>query len=240
MRTSRIRRVGNVGAVRISLAALAAFYMWLVRATTRWETHGSEIPSGFWERQEPFLLAVWHGRLFMVAPHWPRRHSIAAVISNHRDGDLFTSSIAWYGAGAVRGSSRRDGGARALRETLRRLRDGTCVAFTPDGPRGPRMRASPGVVTAARLSGAAVVPFAFATARRRILRSWDRFHLPLPLGRGVVVWGTPLHVPRKASDEELAAWRLRIEAALSAVTDAADHLVGQAAVAPAAVAEPAE
>ena len=115
---------------------MTAFYMWALRVTTRWETLGGEAPRSLWDRHEPFVLAVWHGRLLMVAPLWPRQRPIAALISNHRDGELIARSVAWYGLGAVRGSSRGGDGARALRQTVHRLREGTSIVFTPDGPRG--------------------------------------------------------------------------------------------------------
>lgn len=225
------RLLDNAG-VRGTATALAALYMWLVRATTRWEVEGGEIPKAYWDKGEAFVLAVWHGRLLMVAPHWPGDKPIKALISNHRDGELIARTVAWYGFGAVRGSSRRGDGAGALRQVVRELRQGTSVVFTPDGPRGPRMRAGDGVVSAARLSGAAVIPFAFGATRRRLLKSWDRFLLPLPFGRGVIVWGAPIHIARDAADTEAAAARERIEAAISDVTMRADRRTGHAPVPP--------
>ena len=57
----------------------------------------------------------------------------------------------------VRGSSTR-GGARALLGAVRELQAGHSVAFTPDGPRGPRRELKPGVVAAAQRGGAVIVP----------------------------------------------------------------------------------
>ena len=106
----------------------------------------------------------------------------------------------------------------ALREMVKLVRSGGYVGITPDGPRGPRMRASEGVVAAARLTGVPVVPLGISTTRRRLLNSWDRFLLPMPLSRGVFVWGDPividavrktidLGVPRETIDQRLRAWQ---------------------------------
>ena len=214
---------------RRALCWLAAWYIRLVRVTSRWQVVNGEAANRAWDRGEPFILAFWHGRLLMMPYAWRRGVEIGMLISTHRDGELIAGTIRHFGLSAVRGSSRRDGAA-ALRAMLRALRAGTCVGITPDGPRGPRMRASAGVVGIAKLSGAKVVPAAFATSRRALLGTWDRFALALPFSRGVFVWGEPIGVGRH--DDDLQAARA-IETALNAVTAEADRLVGQRPVEPA-------
>jgi lysophospholipid acyltransferase (LPLAT)-like uncharacterized protein len=46
------------------------------------------------------------------------------------------------------------------------------------------------------LSGVPVVPLAARTSRRIQLNTWDRMPVPLPFGRGVVVCGPAISVPR--------------------------------------------
>jgi len=234
MRTPLRKRILDSEAVRGAATVLAALYIRIVWATTRWDYDGAEIPQAFWGRGEPFVLAVWHGRLLMVAPTWPRGQCpVLALISKHRDGELIARTISRLGFEAIRGSSSRGTGANALRQVVRALKEGTSIVFTPDGPRGPRMRASEGIVSTAKLSGAAVVPFAFGASRRRHLRSWDRFLLPLPFGRGALVWGAPIRVPRDAGEAESAAALTQIEAAITAVTGRADRRTGHLPVEPA-------
>ncbi len=95
------------------------------------------------------------------------------------------------------------------------------------------MRASEGVVDLARLSGVPVVPAAYATSRRRVLTSWDRFVVAWPFGRGVFVWGAPVTVAREADATAREAARQAIEDGLNTVTRRADSLVGQGAIEPA-------
>jgi lysophospholipid acyltransferase (LPLAT)-like uncharacterized protein len=92
-------------------------------------------------------------------------------------------------------------------------------------------------VALARLSGSPVIPVAYAASRRHLLRSWDRFHLALPFSRLFIVYGDPIEVPAKLDDAEAERWRLRIEAALNAVTAEADRLAGHAPVEPAPAVE---
>ena len=101
-----------------------------------------------------------------------------------------------------------------------RLQEGGQVGITPDGPRGPPRQAAPGAVQLASMAAAPVIPLAAQTSRRRVLPTWDRMVLPLPFGRGVLVCGPPITVPREGWEACLP----RIEAALTRVTDEADTL----------------
>jgi lysophospholipid acyltransferase (LPLAT)-like uncharacterized protein len=94
------------------------------------------------------------------------------------------------------------------------------------------MRASGGIVAAARLTGAPVIPITYATARRRILASWDRFHLPLPWTRGIYLWGEPIAVPAELDADGVERWRRLIEERMIAQTAEADRRVGCEATEP--------
>ena len=223
-------------AARTAAAWVAASYLWLVKRTTRWEVRNGDIPLAFWTRGDPFILAIWHGRLLVAPFAWDYRHTFYMLISRHRDGELITRAVARFGVRSVRGSSKPGEGAPALRQMVRLARQGGYLGITPDGPRGPRMHASEGVVSAARLTGLPVIPLGVATSRRRLLNSWDRFLVPLPFARGAFVWGDPIRIERSADEATCAAAQQQIEAALNAVTATADRLSGHAPVEPAPLA----
>ena len=229
------KRLLRNDAVRGVLCALGAGYIRLVHATSRWRVEGGHIPAAYWDRGEPFIVAYWHGRILMMPYSWRRDRAMSLLISQHPDGQFIARLVGRFGLGTVAGSTRR-GGTAALRAMLRVLKAGGHVGITPDGPRGPRMRASIGVVDVARLSGAAIVPAAYATSRRRVLSSWDRFVVALPFSRGVFVWGAAVEVPRDADAAACERLRRTLEERLNAATAEADRLVGQTAIEPAPVA----
>jgi len=197
--------------------------------TSRWSVINSHIPQKFWDQDKPFILAFWHGRILMMPYCWDYRHKVNMLISQHRDGQLIAQTIAHLGVETVRGSS-NNGGASALRSMLKSLKNGTSIGITPDGPRGPRLHLSSGVVNMARMSGVPIIPCAYGTSSRKHLRSWDRFCVALPFSKGVIVWGNPIEVPRKSSPEELASLQLTIENSLTDVTNEADRLTGHALI----------
>ncbi|MBD3666551.1 MAG: lysophospholipid acyltransferase family protein, partial [Kangiella sp.] len=149
-----------------------------------------------------------------------------------RDGQIIARTVGHFGIKTVAGSSSK-GGAQALRAMVKALKAGDCVGITPDGPRGPRMRATDGIVNLARLAGVPIIPATFGATRGRVLGSWDRFLVAWPFGRGVIVWGDPITVARDADADALAAARAEVEESLNAITAEADRLTGRVPVEPA-------
>jgi lysophospholipid acyltransferase (LPLAT)-like uncharacterized protein len=160
------------------------------------------------------------------------------LISGHRDGRIIADAVRYFGVDSIAGSSNQ-GGMGALRAMIRHVKDGDCVGITPDGPNGPAMRATTGIVIAAKISRAPIIPITYATRWRWVLGTWDRFHLPLPWSRGVFLWGEPIVVPPDLDDAEIENWRWRIEERMIAQTAEADRRVGRKAIAPGTLARDA-
>jgi lysophospholipid acyltransferase (LPLAT)-like uncharacterized protein len=217
---------------RIACWAMAQ-YIRLVHCTSRWSVRGAEAPKGLWAAGKPFILAFWHGRLLMMPYCWKRGVPINMLISRHLDGQLIARTVMHFGIATVAGSSSK-GGSAALRAIVRALRAGECAGFTPDGPRGPRMRASAGLINAARLAQVPILPCSYAVTPRRVLASWDRFVLAFPFGRGVFLWGEPIAVAADGDAAALERTRLTLEERLNALTREADLLCGTVPVEPSA------
>lgn len=232
------KRILHMPPIRAILCWLGAAYIRLVYATSRWETRNAEAVNTLWDADSPFILAFWHGRLFMMPTVWRRGVPIRMLISRHRDGELIARTVRHFGIDTIRGSTSRGGGG-ALREVVRTLKSGKWVGFTPDGPRGPRMQVSDGIISVARLAGVPIIPSACAVSHRKVLPSWDRFAIPFPFSRGIHIWGEPLSVPRDADEETLEASRRSLERSLNEITAAADRYCGVDVITPAPIAAPA-
>ncbi|NNG17151.1 MAG: lysophospholipid acyltransferase family protein [Gemmatimonadales bacterium] len=160
--------------------------------TWRVETVHEERWRPLYEARQPHLFMCWHECLLPLL--WRhRRQSIVIVVSEARDGQYLADFAGRLGYRLVRGSSSR-GATRALLGAVRELKAGRVVAFTPDGPRGPRRELKPGVVAAAQRGGGTIVPLHASTDRAWRLRSWDRFVVPKPFARVRVTYGVPFTV----------------------------------------------
>ncbi len=218
--------------VQIIICWIASFYIQVVFFTGRWSDIRREIPEKFWQEGKPFILALWHGRLLMQTKCWPHSHKFYMLISDHRDGRIIARTIGHLGLDSIAGSSSK-GGAAALRQMVKALKRGEYVGITPDGPRGPRMRATTGAINLAKLSGCPILPVSCSSSGRKIVNSWDRFNIPLPFTKGVFVWGQPITVDRKASPEDLETARLALESSLTVLAGEADAFCGESPIAPA-------
>ena len=152
---------------------------------------------------------------------------------------MIAKTVQPFNVDTITGSTGK-GGASALRGLAQTLKNGGVVGITPDGPRGPRMRASGGIVALARISGIPIYTISYSAKRGRVLGSWDRFLLPLPFTRGVFTWSGPIDVPKDADKAMLESKRLEVEEALNATGRQCDELMGRPATEPAPLPELAD
>ena len=90
------------------------------------------------------------------------------------------------------------------------------------------MSASIGIVNVARLARVPILPLTYATSRRRVLATWDRFHLALPFGRGVYLWGEPIEIAADLDEAGLEQARRLVEERMIEMVQEADRRVGHA------------
>ena len=181
--------------IRIHPKVGAVLGPWLVRLlglTWRIRPEGSEHWRAARGSGRPLVMMCWHESLLPLV--WRHRgEGITLVVSEARDGGYLADLGTALGYRLVRGSSTR-GGARALLGAVRELEEGHTVAFTPDGPRGPRREVKPGVAAAAQRAGALVVALHAVPSRAWRFRSWDRFSLPKPFARIAVRYAPAFEV----------------------------------------------
>jgi lysophospholipid acyltransferase (LPLAT)-like uncharacterized protein len=241
-----LKRISSWPIVQYLLGRTIGGYMLLVGWTTRWRKINLDQAKRVWAGKGPVIACVWHGRFFLTHAAWAIGRGgqpAKFLVSQSREGGTTQHATRAVGAGVIRGSSNKagkdKGGSSALREMLRHLEAGGCIGLTPDGPKGPRMRASLGALQLAKLSGAPLLPLAWSTHWRVTMKSWDRLILPLPFGRGAIVYGQLVHVPRHADAATMEQCRAALEAEMNRIAAEADRAAGVEVIAPAELPEPA-
>jgi lysophospholipid acyltransferase (LPLAT)-like uncharacterized protein len=221
------------------LGGFLAAYSRLAYRLTRWTRVNDAALLRWGDSGRPFVVCFWHGRMALMPNFWRFRMPLYLLGSPHRDGRLMAQVLARFGARSIVGSSSQRG-MRAMREMVRAVRGGSAICITPDGPRGPRMRAMLGPIALAKITGVPIYPISLSTTRGRTLDSWDRLLLAYPFGRGVFIVGEPVEVSRDADDAALEAARLTLERRLNEITAEADRRCGRTPVEPEPAASPAE
>ena len=173
----------------------------LIGSTIRWEITGLENVDLVSKADHTPIYCLWHDRIF-AGTYFLRHRQIVVITSQSLDGEYIARFLKRFGFGTVRGSSSR-GGVKALVEMIRLMRDGLPMAFTVDGPRGPRYVAKSGPVFLAKKTGNPLLPFTVECASFWTVGSWDKMQIPKPFTRARFIMAEPVYVPRDANDVEV-------------------------------------
>jgi lysophospholipid acyltransferase (LPLAT)-like uncharacterized protein len=177
-------------------------------------------------KDHPAIIPVyWHGQQLLPVRHLLRESArglkLGFLISPSVDGELPAMLVKRAGGYVIRGSSSNTG-ARALRDYYEAIsKHGVSPAMTPDGPRGPRREFKAGAVLLSQLSGRPILPMAYAARRAWLFPTWDRFALPWPFTRTVLVIGAPVIVPKGQDATSLEGWQRTLREVLERLYDEA-------------------
>ena len=181
--------------------------------------------SGFLEKpsDSPLIFSFWHNRVLLcpdVYQLYARKRGslkLAAIASASRDGAFLSAILERFNIQSVRGSSYKRG-PQALLELVHWAQRGYDLAIAPDGPRGPRYHAYDGIISLAQLTGHPIIPFGFYARRKIVIKSWDKFQIPLPFSLCEMNSAKPIYVPRDASDETREKLRKQLEETLKEIS----------------------
>jgi lysophospholipid acyltransferase (LPLAT)-like uncharacterized protein len=175
--------------------------------------------------QRPLIVSFWHACM-IPATYICRNIGVRVMSSNSYDGEYMGRIIRKFGFVAVKGSSSRNA-VRALLGLRRALQEGWTVAFSLDGPRGPRYKVKPGPVALARSSGVPLSTFHMAVDRAWVLNTWDRLIIPKPFSRVLMRFGKLIPVPPGAPDEDLDRYQQELQDSLDRVREFAEANIQQ-------------
>lgn len=221
------RRIEKSALLARLIATVIAWYLRFCIITSKWEIEGVEqlqkdIVDG------PVLCALWHGRLLMIAPHWPRiTGSLSCLHDTAPVGRAAGALQAYFGLQPIEMSAKRSNVA-ASRAVMKRAKEGVSIGITADGPTGPGFAVKDAPLEWARIMQRPIYGYAFSTKRHRILKTWDNMMVPLPFTRGAVVFDRlDVTVGRKASADEIEKSRETMALELNRVTQIADHVASR-------------
>ena len=158
---------------------LVSFLIRLIYLTNKKKFHAPENLG-----DEKFIMACWHGELLMIPYAYKKYRKtphVKLLISEHFDGNLIAKTLGYFGFETIRGSSTR-GGAKALIQSIKALKNGYDLGITPDGPKGPIHEVHDGIVVMAQKAKVKIALVSIKPTAYWQLKSWDRFVIPKPFG----------------------------------------------------------
>ena len=150
------------------LSVIAVWIIKILSFTHKINYFGLENVEFIKKQNKNIVFVFWHGRQFILVNSHKNR-GICIMASLSKDGDLQAKILTKLGYFIVRGSSSK-GGAQALVEMIRAMRDGRDVAFAGDGPRGPIYELKPGPIYLAQKTQSAIIPVAVSAQDKWINR----------------------------------------------------------------------
>ena len=196
---------------------------WLIRLLA-FTIRIDDCPKGFNDKinSTHAIYTFWHC-MMLVAAYVGRGKNLQVLISQHSDGEYIAQVIGRIGFGVIRGSTTR-GGVKAVKALIDMTRRGYSVAITPDGPRGPRFVIQSGSIYLGKKTQLPIIPVVVGLSRYWELPSWDRFRIPKPFSRAVMLYGAPVCIPSGLTDDEMERYRLLLEQTMKEMTEKADSL----------------
>lgn len=222
-------KIKNNRFLKVLLSQIAGQPLRLIRAS--WRVTGTECDveaERLLKSGKPVIYALWHGRMYCLFKAVPLE-SVAILVSPSNDGEFITRLARTIGfRHFVRGSHKRGGTQAILGLRKELLERNHSIAFTVDGPRGPRYKVKPGIIRLAGQTGVPIIPLGSATEwlLSKFDGSWDHYHAPLPFTKMRLVYGKPVYVPENLSDEQIQTYGADLEAELMRVNLHADSLYG--------------
>jgi len=183
----------------------------LLGSTVRFAVSWEEGSPGSLEAR-PFVYSFWHSCMIPAMYLW-RDLKIRVMSSDSFDGEYTGRIMQKFGFVKIRGSSSRFA-VRALLGMRRELENGWIVAFTLDGPRGPRHLVKPGPALLAKATGVPMVGFHIALADAWVLNTWDKLMIPKPFSRALMRVSRTIAVPQDADEAERESSLQELQAAL--------------------------
>jgi lysophospholipid acyltransferase (LPLAT)-like uncharacterized protein len=167
------------------------------------------------------IYAFWHSSM-LVPGYAGRNLGIKVLISHHTDGEYIARVVQRLGYGVIRGSTTR-GGAKALLSMIKKVKEEKAsLAITPDGPKGPRFVVQPGIIFLGQKTGYPIIPVSLVLTNYWELPSWDRFRIPKPFSKAIIMYGEPIIIPPKLEKSKVEEHRELLERTLNKMGIEAD------------------
>ncbi len=222
-----LKKIGRNIVVQTILGTLIAWVVKFVYKTSRWTVENW--PASFDDEKKSFILASWHGRglggpFFSISSRCKNleRHGLASL---HRDGRMMAIALSKLGIHVTDGSSRHGGLSAALTIIRTLKKKPVCFGLTPDG-RKPGYKMTKGIVVMAKEARVPLILQAYSVRNCHICNNWDKYMIPYPFTRGVILFSDPITIPRDLDDDGIEYWRNELEKRLIALCEEADRRVG--------------
>jgi lysophospholipid acyltransferase (LPLAT)-like uncharacterized protein len=194
------------------IARLIVFFARLLFISTKVVVENFEHIAKFQNTDKGYIALFWHGRS-MLSPFFVHetKKQVFGLFSNHPDGRLMARIFALNRVGIIWGST-TSSTPSTIRNSISALKTGGVLAFSPDGPIGPRFTiATSSSLYFAAKTGVPIIPFYISAKNAKMLSNWDRYMIVKPFSKMGVKIGQPFYVSEKDFKENLDVVKKKLQ-----------------------------
>jgi lysophospholipid acyltransferase (LPLAT)-like uncharacterized protein len=152
------------------------------------------------------LFAVWHEST--AGCFWYYRWRKAAILrEDSSKGEVLAAMSRHFGYKDFKITDNPNDrvSAKGTIQFIKYLREGHDGVVALDGPNGPYYEPKPGVFAIAQKSNSQVIPVGVWYSHKIILKNrWDKYQIPLPFSKTVLLVGDPIEASEKMDEATLA------------------------------------
>ena len=196
----------------------------IIYKSARLKIINEDIINTLFNKGTKVIFTFFHGDYLFLFPHFRGRNASVFTTISQR-GDYLSEIIRRFGYRPYKIPNR--GGERAIRTMIRAVNDGHHAAIVVDGPMGPYHKVKQGAIIVAMKTSGVIVPIGLASKWGIVMkRRWDRYTIPLPFTRAVIMIGEPIHVPMRLGEDEIEIYRRKLEERLIQLNNDAKFEIG--------------
>ena len=166
------KRIMTFNFIQLLSGFLIAYYLLLVKHTTRWNIENQPSFKRLKEGDKGAIILTWHSRIMLLPGAWTTKElSIKILIFTSREGSIVSNACRFLKVNTIRVTNKlkkqeqkvkKPHNSKPQHEIIKSLRSKDIVVITPDGPRGPRQRIKKGALRIARITGVPIYPIIFS------------------------------------------------------------------------------
>lgn len=195
--------------VQYILCRIITIYIKIVFWTSNVKIVGTDKYLELMKNNKSNFVVTWHGKIF-IAPMIVEtlvkkieyKKKPCVLNSKHSDGQLASKVMKLFNFEEIFGSTinqrkleqAQDSGAtKSIIIMLKKIKNGTSIHLSPDGPRGPIRKINSEVTAIAKKTNIPIFPVVIEYSFKKKLKSWDEFQIPLPFGKILCVYQEPIY-----------------------------------------------
>ncbi|MDD4280418.1 MAG: DUF374 domain-containing protein [Candidatus Sumerlaeales bacterium] len=158
----------------------------------------------------PILVALPHCEILIGASEIRKSENVVVLQSASKDGQLMIKMVHLLGGSSVIGSTNKNP-VQAMFNVLEKLKEKAKVIICFDGPRGPALEMTAGIVYASAVTQVPIGLLVSKAENAWRIKSWDKTKIPKPFSKVEIFADTVFDPPKNTDPEEIERVRLLIQ-----------------------------